>query len=88
MSNLRGGHFMSMKIEVSVKIIDSDGNESFKPVIATGELPDFSEFTGPDNFREIFDKVERTAIQVRNESMKQAIENYSSELSKKKQMKE
>lgn len=79
---------MSMKIEVLVKIIDSDGNESFKPVIVTGELPDFSEFTGPDNFREIFDRVERTAIQVRNESMKQAIENYSSELSKKKYMKE
>ena len=79
---------MSMKIEVLVKITDADGNESFEPVIVTGDLPDFSEFTGPDNFREIFDKVERTAIKVRNESMKQAIENYSSELSKKKHMKE
>ena len=79
---------MSIKIEVLVKITDADGNESFEPVIVTGDLPDFSEFTGPDNFREIFDKVERTAIKVRNESMKQAIENYSSELSKKKPMKE
>ena len=79
---------MSMKIEVLIKIIDADGNESFEPVIVTGELPDFSEFTGPDNFLEIFDKVERTALKVRNESMKQAIENYSSELSKKKDMKE
>ena len=72
---------MSIKIEVLVKITDADGNESFEPVIVTGDLPDFSEFTGPDNFREIFDKVERTAIKVRNESMKSAIENYSSELS-------
>ena len=78
---------MSMKIEILIKIIDADGNESFEPVIVTGELPDFSEFTGPDNFQEVCDKVERTAIKVRNESMKQAIENYSSELSKKKHMK-
>jgi hypothetical protein len=75
---------MSMKIEVLIKIIDADGNESFEPVIVIGELPDFSEFTGPDNFLEIFDKVERTALKVRNKSMKQAIENYSSELSKKR----
>lgn len=74
---------MSMKIEVLVKIKDADGNEGFEPVIVTGELPDFSEFTGPDNFRELFDQVEHTALKVRNNSMKQAIEHYSSELSKK-----
>ena len=79
---------MSMKIEVLVKIIDSDGKECIEPVIVEGEIPDFNEFKGPDNFREVFDKLERTALRVRNESMKQAIENYSSEMSKKKSIKE
>jgi hypothetical protein len=29
-----------MKIEVLVKITDANGNESFEPVIVTGDLPD------------------------------------------------
>jgi hypothetical protein len=73
-----------MKIKVEVKIENSNGTENISPVVMEGEIPDFSEFKGPDKFREVFDKLERTALKVRNESMKQAIENYSSELSKKK----
>lgn len=79
---------MSMKIEVSVTIKDDEGKEIIERVVVEGKIPDFSEFKGPDNFREVFDKLERTSLIVRNESMKQAIENYSSQLSKKKYMKE
>jgi hypothetical protein len=75
---------MGMKIEVSVKIKDDEGKEIFETVSVEGEIPDFSEFKGSDNFRDVFDKLERTSLKVRNESMKQAIENYSSQLSKKK----
>ncbi len=75
-----------MKMKITVEIENGDGSKTIKPVIIDTEVPDFDEFKGPDNFRETFDKLEKVALKARNDAMEFAIEEYLSELSKKKAM--
>ena len=73
-----------MKMEITVKIKNDDGTETIKPITIDTEIPEFDEFKGPDNFREVFDKCEKSVLKIRNKAAELAIEEYLSELSKKK----
>jgi len=74
-----------MKMEIYIKITDNDGNEIIKPVTVDADIPDFSEFVGPDNFLEVFDAYEKAVLKARNKAAEEATEEYLAELSKKKQ---
>lgn len=72
-----------MKMEITVKIKNNDGSETIKPVIIDTEIPEFNEFKGPDNFREVFDVYEKAVLKARNSAAEIATEEYLVELSKK-----
>ena len=67
-------------------IKNDDGSKTIKPVIIDTDIPDFEDFKGPDNFREVFDKYERAVLKARNIAAELATEEYLTELSKKKQL--
>lgn len=73
-----------MIMEITVKIKRADGTEEVTPIEVDVEIPEFDEFEGPDNFREIFDKYERAVLEARNRAARLATEKYLAELSKKK----
>lgn len=75
-----------MKMEITVKIKNCDGSETIKPVIIDTEIPEFDEFKGPDNFREVFDAYEKAVLKARNSAAEIATEEYLAELSKKKHL--
>lgn len=72
-----------MKMKITVTIKNDDGTETIKPIIVDTEVPEFEEFTGPDNFREVFDKCEKSVLKIRNKAAELAMEEYLIELSKK-----
>ena len=72
-----------MKMEITVKIKNDDGTETIKPITIDTDIPEFDEFTGPDNFREVFDKCEKSVIKIRNKAAELVMEEYLTELSKK-----
>ena len=73
-----------MKIEITVKIKNDDGTETIKPITIDTDIPEFDEFKGSDNFREVFDKCEKSVLIIRNKAAELALEEYLTELSKKK----
>jgi len=72
-----------MKMEITVKIKNDDGTETIKPITIDTDIPEFDEFKGPDNFREVFDKYEKAVLKARNTAAEVATEEYLTELSKK-----
>jgi hypothetical protein len=58
-----------------------------KPIIVDTEIPEFEDYTGPDNFREVFHRCEKSVLKIRNQAAELAIEEYLAELSKKKSIK-
>lgn len=72
-----------MKMEITVKIKNDDGTETIKPITIDTDIPEFDEFEGPDNFREVFDKCEKSVLKIRNKAAELAMEEYLTELSKK-----
>lgn len=72
-----------MIIEITVKIRKADGTEELRPVVIDAEIPEFDEFEGPQNFREVFHKYEQTVLEIRNKAARLATEEYLAELSKK-----
>lgn len=73
-----------MKMKITVEIENDDGTKTIRPITIDTDIPEFEEFKGPDNFREVFDKCEKAVLKIRNKSVELAIEEYLSELSKKK----
>jgi hypothetical protein len=73
-----------MKMEITVKIMNADGTEEIRPIVVDTEIPEHDEFTGPDNFGEIFHKLEQAVLKIRNEAAELAVEEYLSDMSKKK----
>ena len=84
--NVFYGGILIMKIEITIKIKSDDGTETIKPVTIDTDIPEFDEYKCPDNFREVFDKCEKSVLKIRNKSVELAIEEYLTELSKKKPM--
>ena len=76
-----------MKMKITIEIENADGLKEIKPIVIDTEIPEFDEFKGPDNFREVFDKYEKAVLKARNSAAELATEEYLSELSKKKPMK-
>jgi hypothetical protein len=76
-----------MKMEISIKITNDDGIEIVKPVVLDTSIPNFEEYTGSDKFREVFNRCEQSVLKIRNASAEAAIEEYLTELSKKKPIK-
>ena len=72
-----------MKMEITIRIKNTDGTEEIRPIVVDTEIPEFEEFTGPDNFREVFDRCEKAALKIRNKAAELAIKEYLSEMSKK-----
>lgn len=72
-----------MKMKITVEIENSDGTKTIKPITIDTDIPEFDEFTGPGNFREVFDKCERSVLKIRNKAAELAMEEYLTELSKK-----
>ncbi len=75
-----------MKMKITVEIENDDGTKTIKPIIVDTEIPEYEEFKGPDNFREVFDKYEKAVLKARNSAAEIATEEYLTELSKKKQL--
>ena len=73
-----------MKMEITVRIKNEDGTIEIAPVVVEAEIAEFDEFKGPDNFREVFDRCERAVLKIRNQAAELAVEEYLTELSKKK----
>lgn len=73
-----------MKMKITVEIENEDGTKTIKPITIDTDIPEFDEFKGPDNFREVFDKCEKSVLKIRNKAAELAIEEYLTELSKKK----
>jgi hypothetical protein len=73
-----------MKMEINIRIINDNGTEVIKPIETNTEIPGFEEYTGADNFREVFNRCEQSVLKIRNASAEAAIEDYLTELSKKK----
>lgn len=73
-----------MKMEITVKIKNDNGTETIKPITIDTNIPEFDDFKGPDNFREVFDKYEKAVLKARNEAAEIATAEYLTELSKKK----
>jgi hypothetical protein len=73
-----------MKVEITVKIKNTDGGLAAEATTIEVEVPDFEEFTGPDTFGFVFDKYERKVLKARNEAIERATEKYLSEMAKKK----
>jgi hypothetical protein len=80
-----GGNLI-MKMKITVEIKNDDGSKTIEPIAIDTDIPDFEDFKGPDNFREVFDKCERSVLKIRNKSTELAIEEYLTELSKKKHL--
>jgi hypothetical protein len=72
-----------MKMEISIKIKNVNGTETIKPITIDTDIPEFDDFEGPDNFREVFDKYEKAVLKARNAAAEIATEEYLTELSKK-----
>jgi hypothetical protein len=85
-NTLYGGD-LTMKMEITVKIKNDDGTESIRPITIDTEIPEFEDYTGPDNFREVFNRCEKSVLKIRNQAAELAIEEYLAELSKKKSIK-
>jgi hypothetical protein len=75
-----------VKMKITVEIEDADGTTEIRPIVVDTEIPEFEEFTGPDNFREVFDRCEKAVLKIRNQAAELAIEEYLTEMSKKKLM--
>jgi hypothetical protein len=52
--NIFYGGALIMMIEIIVKIKNDDGTESIRPITVDTDIPEFEDYTGPDNFREVF----------------------------------
>jgi hypothetical protein len=78
------GGALIMKMKITVEIENEDGTKTIKPITIDTDIPEFDEFKGPDNFREVFDKCEKSVLKIRNKAAELAIEEYLTELSKKK----
>lgn len=76
-----------MKMKITVEIENEDGSVEIKPIIVDTEIPEFEDYTGPDNFREVFHRCEKSVLKIRNQAAELAIEEYLAELSKKKSIK-
>ena len=62
-------------------VLDESGNyedrsETLKPIVIDTEVPEFDEFKGPDNFREVFHKYEQAVLKARNTAAEMATEEY------------
>ena len=60
------GSALVIKMKITVEIENDDGSKTIKPVIIDTQVPGFDEFKGPDNFRETFDKLEKSLLKTRN----------------------
>ena len=78
------GGALAMKMKINVEFTDIKGNEVVRSVAIDADVPDFDEFTGPEQFREVFDKYEKAVLKARNKAAEIATEEYLAELSKKK----
>lgn len=81
--NERRGERISMKVEITVNIKKTDGTFAAESTTMEVDVPDFEEFTGPDEFGKIFNKYEQNVIKTRNEVVAAATEKYLNELAKK-----
>ena len=72
-----------MKVEITVKIKNTDGTSAAEATTIEVDVPDFEEFTGPDKFGAVFDQYERKVLKARNEAIEAATEKYLSEMAKK-----
>jgi hypothetical protein len=75
-----------MKMKITVEIENDKGGKTIKPITIDTNVPDFDDFKGPENFREIFDKYEKAVLKARNIAAELATEEYLAELSKKKHL--
>ena len=72
-----------MKMKMIVEIENTDGTKEIRPIVVDTGIPEFDEFTGPDNFREVFNKYEKAVLKIRNEAAELATAEYLAAVSKK-----
>jgi hypothetical protein len=71
------------KIRISVEIIDDDGNKLVKAV-SKREIPYLKEIERK-GFESAFDELETAVLEARKEASEEAVSQYITSLSKKKQ---
>jgi hypothetical protein len=74
-----------VKVEITVNIKKDDGTLALSSTTMEVDVPDFEEFTGPDEFGGVFNKYEQNVIKARNEVVAASAEKYLEELVKKNQ---
>ena len=72
-------------VEITVNIKKDDGTLAADSTTMVVDVPDFEEFTGPNEFGGVFNKYEQNVIKARNEVVAKASEKYLNELVKKSQ---
>jgi hypothetical protein len=73
------------KLRISVEIIDDDGNKLIKAV-SKREIPYLKEFER-EGFDSAFGELETAVLEARKEASEEAVSQYITNLSKKKQNK-
>lgn len=70
-----------MKVQFIAEIVDDDGNIVKSQVAVESEVPDVTEFREPEEFYQVFDRVERPVIEARNQIAAEIAKEYLEEAS-------
>lgn len=65
-----------MKIQMTAKVIDDNGNEVTRTIEKEAVIPDIAEYGEPENFYEIFHRYEKPALEMRNELSEEVTKAY------------
>ena len=57
-----------MKIQMTAKITDDNGNEITRTIAKEAVIPDIAEYGDKESFCEIFHRYEKPTIQIRNDT--------------------
>ena len=65
-----------MKIQMTAKITDDNGNEIARTIEKEAVIPDISEYGEKESFYELFRRYEKPTIQIRNEPTEEITKEY------------
>ena len=65
-----------MKIQMTAKITDDNGNEITRTVEKEAVIPDIAEYGEKEAFADIFHRYEKPTIQIRNELAEEITKEY------------
>ena len=73
-----------MKMRMTIEIINDDGTITKVPIQKDTEIPGYDDYKGPDSFLQDFDVCEKAVLKLRDDAVKEAMDAYLADVSKKK----